>query len=56
MSKDKQYSYEEADFGAGKTKEILPPAHPELNLRSNKNNTNTNNNKSDNDNNTVMQI
>ena len=27
MTQQKQYSHDEADFGAGKTKEILPPAH-----------------------------
>ncbi len=26
--KEKQYLQEEADFGAGRTKEVLPPAHP----------------------------
>ena len=30
QSKDKQFSQDEADFGAGKVKEILPPAHPHL--------------------------
>lgn len=30
QSKEKQYSQTEADFGAGKVKEILPPAHPNL--------------------------
>ena len=30
QSKDKQFSQAEADFGAGKVKEILPPAHPHL--------------------------
>lgn len=24
----KQYTHDEADYGSGKTKEILPPAHP----------------------------
>jgi hypothetical protein len=28
-----QYSQAEADRGSGKTKEILPPAHPELSLK-----------------------
>jgi len=28
--KQKQYTQQEADEGAGKTKEVLPPAHPEL--------------------------
>lgn len=27
MTEEKQYSQDEADFGAGKSKEILPPAH-----------------------------
>jgi hypothetical protein len=30
QSKEQQYSQSEADFGAGKSKEILPPAHPNL--------------------------
>jgi hypothetical protein len=28
--KQEQYTQEEADRGAGKSKEVLPPAHPEL--------------------------
>jgi hypothetical protein len=28
--KQKQYTQQEAEEGAGKTKEVLPPAHPEL--------------------------
>ena len=31
--KQEQYTQEEADRGAGKSKEVLPPAHPELSVR-----------------------